>query len=173
MDIYTKAFKALHQADIDYVCIGAFAVNYYAKLGGQIITTQDCDIWIRPTWEQWRKSLQLLKKLGFAFEAGIGAEPIDILDEILIRRVFNHRSVVRAFRKEGEEIDLILENAGFDFDRVYRTHKVFFIEKIPVKVGKLEYLIEGKRLANRPKDKIFLEMYREILKDMLSKKKKK
>jgi len=57
--------------------------------------------------------------------------------------------------------------AGFEFETVYADHNVFRVEGVDIPVARLEHIIESKRRADRPKDRLFLATHEEALRQFL------
>jgi hypothetical protein len=46
MDAYVEVCERFEEHGIRYVLVGVFAINFYARQVGEVITTADCDILI-------------------------------------------------------------------------------------------------------------------------------
>jgi hypothetical protein len=164
MDPYVRASRHLARAGVRHLIIGAFGVNLYARDAGQIITTADCDLLIPARLSALAKALKTLRRLGFKLEAG--GEPLPTLDPVIVHGILRSRANVRAFRK-GAQIDLALRIAGGTFGRFWKNRRTFVVEGVRLQVGSLADLIRSKQAAGRPKDRLFLGVFRSVLKDML------
>ncbi len=65
-DIYIEFIKCLTTQKVKYIVTGVSGINYYADNASQIIFTQDYDIFIKPTLNNLKKTLDILKKLKFS-----------------------------------------------------------------------------------------------------------
>jgi hypothetical protein len=57
--------------------------------------------------------------------------------------------------------------AGHAFDDVWKERRVFRVECVDVPVARLMHIVESKRIANRAKDRLFLETHAEALRQLL------
>ena len=161
---YAEACRSLERAGVPYVIIGVFGINLYAERAGTVLTTADCDLLLPPDAEALSKALECLKGLGYAFEAG--GEPFLADSPGILPDVVRARANIVAYRP-GAQLDLALEIAGCDFPSLWKRHRRFRVEGGILRVAPLKDLIRSKELAGRPKDKLFLETYREALSKML------
>lgn len=164
MDPYLEACSRLEQAGIRYMIVGVFGINFYAQQMGHIITTADCDILIPAEIFFFQKALDALTSLGFVLEAG--GEPLLDLDQALAEHILRARAVVVAERVDAR-IDLCTQIAGTDFRKLWRRHRQFLVEGIEIRVGPVRGLVESKRSADRPKDRLFFEQHKEIIEKVL------
>jgi hypothetical protein len=164
MDPYVEACDGLERAGVRYLVIGAFGINLYAGEVGAVFTTADCDLMLAPDKDQLRRALEVLAALGYVFEAG--GEPLPDLDPLVLAGIVRARAVVRAFRPDAR-IDLPLEAAGVDFEAMWSDQRRLVVEDVALRVGPLRMLIRSKQIADRPKDRAFLEAYRATLDEML------
>jgi hypothetical protein len=169
MDPYADVCRHLERAGVRYVIIGVFGINFYAQQVGEIITTGDCDILVPATLAALRKALQTLVKMGFALEAG--GEPLTKLDSVLLKGILRARAVVRAERPDAR-IDVCTQIAGASFQETWDAHREFVVESVRLRVGSLQSLVNSKRAADRPKDRLFLELHKEMIDTVLRKRKR-
>jgi hypothetical protein len=64
-------------------------------------------------------------------------------------------------------VNFTTEMPGFDFETVFANHRVFRAEGVDIPVARLEHIIESKRRADRPKDRLFLATHEEALRQFL------
>jgi hypothetical protein len=166
MDPHVEVCQRFEEARVRYVIVGVFGINFYARQAGQLMTTADCDIFVSAQLRTFRKSLQILVSLGFLLEAG--GEPVPNLDPVLLKGILRARAVVYAARSDAR-IDLCTQITGARFEELWKVHREFVVEGVPIRVAPLEALVESKRLAGRPKDNLFLEQHKEIIESMLRK----
>jgi hypothetical protein len=166
MDPYVDACRRFRNSRLRYVIVGAFGINLYAQQVGQVITTADCDILIPAHFAAFRKALQTLLSMGFVLEAG--AEPVPDLDPALIQGILRARAVVSAERPDAR-IDVCTQVAGAAFEELWRTHREFIVEGVKLRVAALKDLVKSKRVADRPKDRLFLQQHKETIEALLRK----
>jgi len=163
-DPYVEVCKRLEDQRVRYLIVGVFGINFYARQAGQIITTADCDVYLPVEFATLRKALETLKAMGFVFEAG--GEPLPELDPALLRGIFRARVVVLAERPDAR-IDICTQIAGAEFETLWRLRREFIVEDTIIRVGPLQALVKSKQLADRPKDRLFLEQHGEIINSLL------
>jgi len=164
MDPYVRVCRNLGRAGVRHLIVGAFGVNLYARDVGQVITTADLDLLIPARLTSLVKALKTLRRLRFKLEAG--GEPLPDLDPVVLKGVLRSRANVRAFRK-GAQVDLALKIAGGQFGRFWKRRRRFIVDGVQLQVGSLADLIRSKQMAGRAKDRLFLEAFRSVLKDLL------
>lgn len=165
MDPYAKICQSLNRARVRYVVVGVFGINLYAEEAGVVMTTADCDIILPPDVATLARTLSILRKSRFSMEAG--HEPLPNEDRVVLTGIVRSRSVVRASRPPTR-VDLTLQISGYSFDQLWRERRRFRLQGVVVKVAPLAAMVRSKELANRPKDRLFLETFRVELKEMLA-----
>lgn len=134
--------------------VGMSAINYYAKSQIQAIVTLDYDIFLEPELANVRRAIQCLKQLGFTI--GTAAGRLKVAE--LPRAVKVRRTLV-ATTSEGIMVELLLAVSGFSFAELANDAKTLSLRGVAVKVGRIEKLLQSKKLAGRPKDRAFLSRY--------------
>lgn len=163
MHAYVEVCCLLGKARVPYVIVGAFGVNLYAERAGLVVSTLDCDFLLPPDAGALARALDALQAHGYDFEAG--GEPF-LPDPELLQGVVRARANIVA-RKQGIQIDLALEIAGCDFPSLWKRRRRFKVESAVMCVAPLEDILRSKKLAGRPKDRLFLETYRDALEKLL------
>jgi hypothetical protein len=163
VDPYIRVCRELEKARVRYVIVGAFGANLYARDAGCVITTQDCDLLLPPDAVALNRAIGVLRKLGFALEAG--GEPVD-QDPDLIRGIVRALACVRA-AKNNVRIDLPLQIAGCSFTSLWARHRRVKLGRFAVRVAPLRDILRSKKLADRPKDRLFLALWEDALKQLL------
>lgn len=155
---YARALAALSRGGVRFVLVGVGAINFYSRTPAHAFLTLDLDALLAPTVENLRRAFAALDALGFAFEAG--REPfLDFDDELVLARILERGASVAARHGEGVQIDLMTSVAGFDFASLSADATTFEVAGTPVRVGRLEKLLESKATSGRPKDLAFLQAY--------------
>ena len=135
-------WQSLFKANVRFIMVGGFATN----LHGFARTTADIDLWIDASLENRKK---LRKALEF----------LDLGDMSLIETMDFIPGWSSIRLKSGFELDIMTYMKGFSedkFDECYQLSPEAIIEGIPVKFLHLNFLIEAKEAAGRPKDLIDL-----------------
>lgn len=156
MKRYLRVCGALAKAKVRYVMVGAFGINLLSGPRGPVLATEDCDLFLPARSEQLARAVTTLLRLGFSIEAG--DEPLVGGDPVVLAGIVRARACVRAV-KGSMRIDLPLEIAGFDHAALWRRRRLVKIKGVTVRIAPIDALLTSKRLANRPKDRAFLEMY--------------
>lgn len=143
--------RALHDAGVDHVIIGGFAVNAH----GVIRPSKDLDIVPDPDPENLRRLAALLTDLE-ATQVGsdefkAGEFPYDPTDAAELQAGTNFRLETRL-----GDLDIMQWVAGIEHEPAYEQLAVQAIEGalsgVPLRVCSLEHLIAMKRAAGRPRD---------------------
>ena len=117
------AIKLLLQNKVRLLLIGVFAVNHYARDSSAAYMTQDCDILLQPDPKNLRKAVDAFYKGKYALQCG--GEPLIKPDSLTLRRIIEHRALIRAAKPRRMTIDLVLEAKGFSFEQWHRRRKTF------------------------------------------------
>ncbi|MGQ0553161.1 MAG: hypothetical protein ACT4PU_08060 [Planctomycetota bacterium] len=164
MDPYVVACRALEQADVPFLVIGAYGVNLFITRMGRKISTWDCDLLLPRDEAILQRALVALGANGFQFHAG--GEPLPTPDPLILAGIVRAGASVRASLGAGE-VDLVLSAAALDFQELWPRRRRLLIADVTVNVAPLEDLLRSKAELGRPKDKYFLEVWREILDEAL------
>ena len=150
--------------------IGVAGANYHALPRQTLFATQDRDLFLPLEPRNELAALETCRALGLELSAGDEAveEPLDVL---LAERIVTNRATVRAHSAGGLDVDLNLLMAGFEFDQVWRDRTHFAVEGVTIPVASLEHIVESKRTAGRSKDLLFLREHRDVLEQILKRKK--
>ena len=151
---YSELLDKLNREGVKYVVIGMAGINYYAKKTDATFATQDYDIFIKPVIENIRKSISILEKLGYDTATSEGKAT-----EAQARDIARFKQTVVATDSGGITFELLLEMSGYNFTDMYKDARIFTVQKIPIRVGKLAKLLRSKKLAGREKDKAFLKRF--------------
>lgn len=152
------ALLTLAQRGIDAIVVGMTGVNFYAKDPSEAFNTLDIDFLVRPDVAPLKKVLRELKAAGFTFETG-GEPFVDGNDDLVLRNVIANAATLRCVFEGEVTADLMLAMAGFSYDQIAADAVAFSVKGVEIRVGRLDKLIESKRLAGRAKDVAFLERY--------------
>lgn len=159
-DPYQRVMDEFNRNGIRYVVVGMSGINYFAKSPRETFGTMDYDVFLEPTLKNVKQAVQILKKLDF----DVGTADQTLEEKDLLPAIRNRRTLV-ATTPDGLMIELLLEVSGFPFSELARDAVTFTAEGIPIRVGRLEKLLQSKRLAGRPKDLKFLDRYKSLTED--------
>lgn len=163
---FPRLIARLESNNVRFVVIGVSAANYYARSAAEIVATQDRDLFLPLDAPNLLRAWETGRVAGYELRAGnepLG-EPVDLR---LAEQVIARRATTSAIHPHGVAVDFTLEMAGFDFTTVAKEHRVFRVEGVEIPVARLAHVVESKSRANRPKDRLFLEIYRERLQGLL------
>lgn len=79
---------------------------------------------------------------------------------VVQRRALTRASFGRLF------VDLTFVMAGHDFESVWRERRTFLVDGVQLPVARLAHIVASKAAAGRPKDLLFLEIHREMLREL-------
>ena len=158
--------RALHECRVRFVAIGAWGANHYAEGAAELFATRDKDLFLPPEPDNLRRAWEACEGAGFEILAG--QEPLDRPRDLqLARAVVEQRALTRANDRKGLIVDLTLVMAGFDFEAVWKERRTFLVDGVEVPVARLAHIVASKAAAGRPKDLLFLEAHRALLRDLL------
>lgn len=164
---YAEILRVLTKKRVRYVVIGVFGINFYVTDPGEIFSTQDCDLLVKPEPDNLVRVLKLLESKGFQLETN--GEPLIGVDRWLAQKIIEHRAMVIARKDRMLRIDIVIEGGKIPYEKWNRHKKVFTIAGSKVSVGSLPMLIRAKENSNREKDRAFLKLYKIQLKEILKK----
>ncbi len=144
MDI-ESLLRLLNENAVDFVVIGATALPVH----GYTRTTEDTDIFIRPTPENAQRVLKALREFGYD------------VSELSVNDLLTKKVLIRDYIVES---DFHPEVKGTTFDKVWANKVKALYEDTPAFFASLDDLIEMKQAAGRPKDledlRVLLELKR-------------
>jgi hypothetical protein len=155
--------RALDQAGVRYLVIGAFGIHLHALRGGVAIPTEDCELLLPREPAALSTARRVLDGLGFALEAA--GEPLVEPDEVIVAGLLRASVVVRATRGDAC-FDLVIHAPELSLDELWARHRQFVVEGASIRVAPLEALVRSKLAAGRTKDLLFLERFRELIEDL-------
>jgi len=132
--------KLLNDGGVDYLVVGAYAVNYH----GYIRATDDIDLWVAINPENARRLVQALKQFGFDLP-NVDTE-LFLKPDKLVR--MGHPPV-------RIEIATTISGVTYDACRAHAVSATF--GGVPVNILSLADLRTNKKAAGRGKDLVDLE----------------
>lgn len=143
-----ELLERLVKAEIDFVLVGALAVNAWGYLRG----TRDIDLVPNPESGNLTRLIELLEQVGGRVKLGE-----DVLDA----------DSVRIFVRAGDKAYVVTELGDVDvlqglpsiprFEQLAANARSADLQGVPVQVCSLEHLVAMKRAADRPMDRMDLE----------------
>ncbi|MCK5160588.1 MAG: nucleotidyltransferase [Candidatus Aureabacteria bacterium] len=159
MNPYLEILKKLNASGIKYVVVGLFGINFYSESAATSFSTNDLDVFIDPTVDNVKRSCNCLKELDMNLSFKTGKETVKEYSDKDLLTVVRERKVIVASDQYGIVVELLFQISGLTFAEINNNAKIFNVEGIPVRVGKLEDLLLSKRIAGRKKDKLFLKRF--------------
>lgn len=147
MDRILQVLKALHDQDVEYVLVGAAAIN----LLGLVRPTHDLDLFVRPTEENVARLRAALRSVWDDPE----------IEQIVAAELAGEIAVVRYGPPDSELIVDVIARLGEmftidDLEWKWQTH-----DGVPVRLATPRTLYRMKRDTLRPRDRMDAERIRE------------
>ena len=154
---HLSALIGLRKAGVDFLMIGALALDHFVPEAAAVYTTADCDILLRPSLANLLRAFRSMGRSGYALKAG--GEPLVGIDDLIIRRILEHKISVRAEKEGGMPVDMLVEAKGFRFEQWWAGRTSFRAGSSRIPCGSLAHVLESKRQAGRPKDKLLIKLF--------------
>jgi predicted nucleotidyltransferase len=137
---WREFLELLNSRGVDYVIVGAQSLAFH----GRPRYTGDLDILVRPTPENARRLVDLLKQFGFAHSGFKETDFIEPEQMIQLGRAPNR-------------IDLLSSISGVSTDEAFASKVSAELDGIPVYIISKDALIRNKRAVGRKQDLADLE----------------
>ena len=149
MSPYLSLFKALNDADVQYIVVGGIATI----LHGYVRATADVDLVVDLQVDEASKVISVLTKEGF--KPKIPVQAMDFADEKKREQWINEKGmqVFSLYHPEniGMTVDLFVDQP-IPYQDLHRHSVVMDLDGINVRVCSIDDLIAMKQLAGRHKD---------------------
>ena len=148
IDEHKIILRQLLKAKVDFMLVGGYAVIYH----GYGRTTNDIDIWLKPTNENRDRLIPILMSMN-------------IVDEDIerIKKVDFRQMAAFHIGDRPQRVDFLTSISGVDYD-LANENKVFLeFESYKVPILHLDDLILSKITSNRAKDKADVEELQKIM----------
>jgi predicted nucleotidyltransferase len=132
---WREFLELLNSRGVDYVIVGAQSLAFH----GRPRYTGDLDIFVRPTPENARLLVDLLKQFGFTHSGFKETDFIEPEQMIQLGRAPNR-------------IDLLSSISGVSTDEAFASKVSAELDGIPVYIISKDALIQNKRAVGRPQD---------------------
>ncbi len=160
-DPYVEVIRDFNRNRVLYVVVGVSGINYYAKDARQLILTADYDVLLKPELANVMDAIKVMKKLGFVLTTKEGR--LGRITKKSVGRIVSSGLTVVCENHHGNMVELCLQVSGFSFQQLSQNAREFRAGRTHITVGLLRDLLHSKEIANRPKDRLFLEKYRAML----------
>jgi predicted nucleotidyltransferase len=137
---FADLLRALCDAEVRFLVVGAYAVAFHARPRG----TDDLDVWVEPTPENARRVMEALRRFGapLAQVAEMDFSTPDTIVQIGVAPV---------------RVDMLTSLADVSFEEAWSRRREGVTEGIRVPVIGREDLIRSKRAAGRLQDLLDLK----------------
>ncbi len=163
IDPYLRVISNFNRYRVDYIVIGVSGINYYVSSSAQIILTADYDIFIRPDVNNVRHAIKVMRSLDYEVTTADGS--IKRIDISQIEKIVREKKTLICENPTHNLVELCLKVSGFSFGGLEKNKKIFRADRIKIMVASLKDMLRMKEIANRPKDRLFLQRYVEVLKE--------
>lgn len=168
MDEWLLLCRALRDAGVPFLVVGAFGAETHFLHDANFILTHDMDLLLPPDRPTLARALAAVQQAGF--ELSTASEPL-IWDDVILDGVIRNGVSIQATRNE-QRVDLMLSAPGLEFDELWPQAREFPMRGVALPVAPLEAILRSKKLANRLKDRLFLEQFREVIEEALERDRK-
>lgn len=159
MSLYLPLFKALNDANVQYVVVGGIATI----LHGYVRATSDIDLVVDLQVEQATKVISVLTKAGYVPKVPVQA--IEFADATKREQWINEKGmqVFSMYQPENPllTIDLFVKQP-IPYNELYNHSVTMELDGVTVRVCSIDDLITMKQLAGRPKDLADIEKLTKI-----------
>lgn len=139
----------LEKYKVRYLVIGGYAFGAHAEPR----YTKDLDLWVDPSKANAKRIFACLKEYG---------APVSSLAE----KHFSEPGLLLIFGREPNRVDILNDLKGLSFKEAYRKKKTVKIERATLNIVSLDHLIQLKKAANRPQDRLDIQRLKQIKKRM-------
>jgi hypothetical protein len=168
-DPFAPLGHALATRAVRYLLIGVSGANCYAQSAGtSFLLTDDYDLFLPQDPENLVQAWAACDDAHL--DLWLTDEPLDRpRDRWLAERTIERRALTRATGPHALTVDFTLVMKGFDFEAVWKEHRVFRIMDVDVPTARLRHIVMSKQAAGRPKDQLFLATHKDALEQLLKK----
>lgn len=153
---YKDLFRILNKHKVKFLVVGAYAVIYYTEPR----YTKDMDIWVKPDENNARKIYNALKEFGAPLK--------DVTPED-----FANKNMVYQIGIEPVRIDIIMGTGDIKFNSAWKNRTRSKYGDTPINIMGRKELVITKKKANRPQDRIDLNVLTATPKGLHTRKKRK
>lgn len=144
---HKKFLLLLNKHQVKFLLIGGYAVIYH----GYERTTNDMDIWLKPTNKNRDQFVSVLKAQG-------------VVDEKLqaVKKMNFTKPQVLSIGKKPNQIEFLTVVAGLNFDEADESKETLALEKQQIGFLSYEDLLTNKMVTGRLKDKADVDILQKI-----------
>lgn len=166
---YHALLRELIRNGVEYIVVGVSGINYFARDARQVLSTADYDLFLKPTAENLIRAWTAFRRSGFAVVVREGDHTAALrrLGPRTRDRLLRQRRTLIAIGPYQLVAEGLLAVSGFTFEEMKRRAVWMKDQELgfQFRVGRLDDLLESKRLADREKDRWFLARYKRLLKE--------
>jgi hypothetical protein len=146
---FEAVLRAFNQFKVDYMVVGAYALNFH----GYNRSTNDIDIWTKPSDENKEKVYQALNSVGFSAEELKQLLSLDF-----------SKSFLFSIGEKPDCIEIFNTITGVKYEDAERNRIIFeFSEALAVNFIDWRELVLNKMMTGRDRDKADVEELQKIL----------
>jgi hypothetical protein len=146
---FEAVLRAFNQFKVDYMVVGAYALNFH----GYNRSTNDIDIWTKPSDENKEKVYQALISVGFSAEELKQLLSLDF-----------SKSFLFSIGEKPDCIEIFNTITGVKYEDAERNRIIFeFSEALAVNFIDWRELVLNKMMTGRDRDKADVEELQKIL----------
>jgi len=149
MSLYLPLFKALNEANVQYIIVGGLAT----VLHGHARFTADIDLVINLNQVEAEKAIKVITLMGL--KPRVPVDPMQFIDKEIRESWVNDKNMLVFSFFDPENPLMILDifvREPFPFDEMFTRAVKMDLGTISVQVCAINDLIEMKKIAGRPKD---------------------
>lgn len=159
MSLYLPLFKALNEANVQYVVVGGIATI----LHGYVRATSDVDLIVDLQVEETTRIINVLTEMGF--KPKVPVQAIEFADPEKREKWINEKGM-QVFAmyhpdKIGLTVDLFVHHP-IPYEELYQRSVVMDLDGVAVRVCSIDDLISLKKQAGRHKDLADIEQLSKI-----------
>lgn len=157
--LFSRIFKELGKAKVQYVVVGGIAVN----LHGFARATGDLDIMLSFDAANVKKFVEAVKRMKLRSRIPVKIEEIADRDKRLKWVKEKNMKVFSLYNPENamEQLDVMIENQ-MSFEDVYKKREIISIGSVKIPLVSIDDLIKLKKKAGRDRDRIDIDALKRI-----------
>ncbi|MBA4312388.1 MAG: hypothetical protein C0417_07140 [Chlorobiaceae bacterium] len=132
---FREFIRLLNESQVEYLIVGGYAVALY----GYPRLTGDLDVWVKPSLENARKVMNVLRNFGFS--------TVDLSE-----KDFSTEYKIIQLGYPPVRIDIVTTVDGLTFGECFAKKNEMMIDDLKMNFIQLDHLKINKKIVGRPKD---------------------
>ena len=146
-DFHQRFVIELLKHEVEFIIVGGLSVVFH----GYIRTTGDMDLWIRPTNENKRKLIPVIRQFGLSEDSIVILENKNFAEPLAFH-----------FNNPPQKVEFLTHIAGLQFVDAFSNCEYLEIENQKIPLLGFDDLIVNKLMTGRLKDKADVEELQKI-----------